>query len=190
MLTISKTLFKNNCVAKNTKRFMSFKPNHFETLHNLRKSINENKDIGNNLINDMNKAFEDVCKKGPTEIAEQMIKNIPNYIKTGYLGACAGGNVKLIDAFVKRDFSYSNAANEGLLEACANGHVYVANVMLDMGANDYNGGLREACRNGQKDIAEYMIKLGANNFDVSLNVCAYHDIRALLNKHKEAAAKN
>lgn len=56
-----------------------------------------------------------------------------------------------------------NYLNNGLYNACQNGHKEIAKLMIAHGANSWNDALSNACRNGHKKLIALMISKKANN---------------------------
>jgi len=58
--------------------------------------------------------------------------------------------------------------NYGLYGACQGGHLYLVNMMINKGANDWNWGLWRACEGGHLDLVNMMIQKGADNWNWGL----------------------
>ena len=83
----------------------------------------------------------------------------------GLFGACAGGHKDIAQLIINIG---CNQFNFGMSGACRGGHNDFALWMIQKGANSWDNGLREACCGGYKNTAELMILMGANNWDVGL----------------------
>jgi len=56
----------------------------------------------------------------------------------------------------------NGVVNNGLYNACRNGHIDIAKLCVKNGANCFNKGLSNACCYGYIDIVKYMIDCGAD----------------------------
>ena len=87
------------------------------------------------------------------------------YFNLGLYGACEGGHLELAKLMIEKG---ANDFNSGLYGACEKGHFELVNLMLEKGANDFNWGLRGACEKGHFALANLMLEKGADDFNWGL----------------------
>ena len=73
--------------------------------------------------------------------------------------ACKEGNIEKVNDLIKQN---ANDWNSGLCGACIGGHLYLANLMINKGANN---GLYGACYGGHLELVNLMINKGATKIN-------------------------
>ena len=77
-------------------------------------------------------------------------------------GACLGGHLELAQLMIDHG---ANDWNSALYHSCEGGSHKVVDLLIRKGADNWNNGLWGACAGGHKELVEAMIARGANCFD-------------------------
>jgi ankyrin repeat protein len=78
------------------------------------------------------------------------------------VGACTRGHLQLAKLMIEEG---ANNWNEGFNNACVGGHLELVNLMIEMGANDWNEGLYWACNCNHIKLVNLIISKGATQCD-------------------------
>jgi len=130
--------------------------------------------------------FDSACEYNNIELVQMaMIKGV-NWMK-GFLNACYEGHIKIVQLLLDNDiiryydayhandvynlleYDVYNLLNDGLNYACKIGHIKIACLLIEKGANDWNRGFSAACEGCREhkntddylNIMELMISHGA-----------------------------
>lgn len=94
------------------------------------------------------------------------VKDTPTYMNWGLRGACRGGHLELARLTLELG---ANDWNGGLIQACEGDHLELIELMIQQGATKWDDGLIRACRSGRRESAERMIQQGATALDAGLS---------------------
>lgn len=94
-----------------------------------------------------------------TELLNLMFKCSENQLNEGFMNACYGGHVKIARLMIDHG---ANNWGGGVWCACRSDNIEIVNLLiLHGGFDDWDGGLLDACENGRMEIAKLMIEHGA-----------------------------
>jgi len=73
----------------------------------------------------------------------------------------SGEQFKYVKSIIKDEADF----NAGLLEACKNGYIEIAKLLIEKGATNLNEALYTAALNSHTSIAKLLIEKGATHFE-------------------------
>lgn len=104
-------------------------------------------------IDNWNGCLSTACQKNNKEMLILALMNgADDWNYTGFLGACKGGHLEMVQLIMKNKNVNEDTLNEGLEYACKKGYVNLVKFLITIGANNYNHGLISACIGGHKEI--------------------------------------
>ncbi len=113
-----------------------------------------------------NEILVKACANGNIKVVGLAISKGANNFNIGLVNACYNGHLDIAILMVYRCDDKINTYNTALNNACYNGHIGIVNLLLTEGANDFVGGLVNACYKQHKEIILLMINKG-----VDINKC-------------------
>jgi len=100
--------------------------------------------------------------------------------REGFIGVCIGGHrlmMKLAFNNLSHDAKNTTTLNTGLANACAYGHIEIAQYLIGLGATDLNSALERACDYGEWECIKFLISKGAYAFNRGLSGACWGDFR-------------
>lgn len=121
--------------------------------------------------------MHEACQSGDLKMVNLIVSRYPEVyksnLKSGFLGACRGGNRDVVDFMLKKSKAQhlttsTRVLNQGFRIACEKGHVELVRYLVSIGADDYNEALFHGCKSGNQELIDYLVSLGANNWNRAL----------------------
>jgi hypothetical protein len=75
-----------------------------------------------------------------------------------FYNMCLMGNIELVKQILTNPHRWFREANVGLKAACIGGHLDIAKLLIDRGADEYNQALRFACIGNHNHIVKYLLE--------------------------------
>jgi ankyrin repeat protein len=141
-------------------------------------------------ISTMHEGLNEVCISEDIEFIDFLLglasSRLGYYLHILLSSACYRGKLKVAEYTVQRyskvvneiqvgETNYDNlegflqSVKEGLITACCQGHIHLAELMIANGADNFNQAMVSACTGNHAELVKLMIKHNANNFQECFN---------------------